>query len=61
MRADIHIIETLADVMLIRGIPEHIRSDNGAETTAKVARSWLARLNTRTLYIEPGSLAHRGK
>ena len=49
------VIETLADVMLIRGIPEHIRSDNGAEMTAKVIRSWLARLGTRTLYIEPGS------
>jgi len=49
------VIETLADVMLIRGIPEHISSDNGAEMTAKVIRSWLARLGTRTLYIEPGS------
>jgi putative transposase len=49
------VIETLADVMLIRGIPEHIRSDNGAEMTAKVIRSWLAGLGTRTLYIEPGS------
>jgi hypothetical protein len=37
--ADIHVIETLADVMFIRGIPEHVRSDNGAETTAKVIRS----------------------
>ena len=41
--------------MLIRGIPKHIRSDNGAEMTAKVIRSWLARLGIRTLYIEPGS------
>jgi putative transposase len=49
------VIETLADVMLTRGIPEHIRSDNGAEMTAKVVRSWLAGLGTKTLYIEPGS------
>ena len=41
--------------MLIHGIPEHIRSDNGAEMTAKVIRSWLGQLGTRTLYIEPGS------
>src|ERR1700743_3026799 len=46
---------TLADVMLTRGLPEHIRSDNGAEMTAKVVRSWLAGLGTKTLYIEPGS------
>jgi putative transposase len=49
------VIETLADVMLIHGVPEHIRSDNGAEMTAKVIRSWLGQLGTRTLYIEPGS------
>jgi putative transposase len=49
------VIETLADVMLTRGVPEHIRSDNGSEMTAKVVRHWLAKLGTRTLYIEPGS------
>ena len=30
------VLETMADVMLMRGVPEHIRSDNGAEMTAKV-------------------------
>lgn len=49
------VIKTLAAVMFIRGIPEHIRSDNASEMTAKVIRSWLAQLGTRTLYIEPGS------
>ena len=32
--------------MLIHGIPQHIRSDNGAEMTAKVIRSWLGQLGT---------------
>ena len=49
------VIETMADVMLERGVPEHIRSDNGAEMTAKIVRSWLAKLGAKTLYIEPGS------
>ena len=49
------VIETMADVMLTRGVPEHIRSDNGAEMTAKVVRNWLAGLGTAPLYIEPGS------
>lgn len=49
------VIELLADVMITRGIPEHIRSDNGPEFTAKVIRSWLAGIGTKTLYIEPGS------
>ena len=33
------VLETMADVMLTRGVPEHIRSDNGAEMTAKVVRN----------------------
>ena len=43
------------DLFLRRGIPEHIRSDNGAEFTAKAVRVWLAHLGVKTLYIEPGS------
>ena len=38
-----------------RGIPVHIRSDNGSEFTAKRVRSWLARLEVKQLFIEPGS------
>ena len=49
------VIETMADVMLMRGVPEHIRSDNGAEMTAKVVRNWLRKVGAKTLYIEPGS------
>ena len=48
-------IEALADVMLWRGIPEHIRSDNGPEFVSKELRKWLASVGTGTLYIEPGS------
>ena len=49
------VIETFADVMLQRGIPEHIRSDNGPEMTAKVVRSWFQKIGSKTLFIEPGS------
>ncbi len=49
------VIETLADVMLLRGIPEYLRSDNGPEFVARELRKWLGRLGTGTLYIEPGS------
>ena len=48
------VIETMADVMLTRGVPEYVRSDNGAEMTAKIVRSWFATLGAKTLYIEPG-------
>ena len=48
-------LDQLTELFLTRGIPEHLRSDNGSEFTAAVVREWLARLRVRTLYIEPGS------
>ena len=50
-----HVITELTDLFLRRGIPEHIRSDNGPEFTAKAVRDWLARIGVKTLFIEPGS------
>ena len=49
------VIDILFHLFIFRGIPEHIRSDNGPEFTAKAIRSWLNRLGIKTLYIEPGS------
>ncbi len=40
---------------MAKGVPEHIRSDNGPEFTAKAVRNWLGRVGAKTLYIEPGS------
>ena len=54
------VIETLADVMLVRGIPEYLRSDRGPELVARELRKWLGRLGTGTLYIEPGSSWENG-
>ena len=53
-------IDTLTDVMLWRGIPENIRSDNGPEFVAQDLRKWLGNLGTGTLYIEPGSPRENG-
>ena len=36
-------------------MPEHVRSDNGAEMTARRVKSWLASVGTKPLFIEPGS------
>ena len=49
------VIDRLFELFIFRGIPEHIRSDNGPEFTAKEVRKWLARLGVKTLFIEPGS------
>ena len=54
------VIETLAELMTARGVPEHIRSDNGPEFTAKAVREWLGKVGAKTLYIEPGSLWENG-
>lgn len=49
------VIDQLFQLFVFRGIPKHIRSDNGAEFTARSIRKWLNRLGVKTLFIEPGS------
>jgi len=49
------VLDALFELFILRGIPEHIRSDNGGEFTARAVRKWLGSLGVRTLFIEPGS------
>ena len=49
------VLEQLYNLFILRGVPEHIRSDNGPEFTARAVRKWLDRLGVKTLFIEPGS------
>ena len=49
------VLETIADLFLIRGIPTYIRFDNGPEFIAKRLRNWFASLKVSPLYINPGS------
>ena len=49
------VIDELFKLFIYRGIPDHIRSDNGSEFTAKAVRRWLNRLGVKTLFIDPGS------
>jgi len=49
------LIDTLAEQFAMRGVPNHIRSDNGPELTARNLRRWLDRVDVNTPYIEPGS------
>lgn len=51
----IDVIEVLAGLFLTRGMPKHIRSDNGPEFTSKAIRKWLRNLEVGPLFIEPGS------
>jgi putative transposase len=49
------VLVQLTDLFVRRGVPKHLRSDNGSEFTAESVRTWLERLGVGTLYIEPGS------
>jgi transposase InsO family protein len=49
------VIETLADAMVVKGVPQFIRSDNGPEMTALEVKRWLQEVGSKTLFIEPGS------
>jgi putative transposase len=51
----IDVIDLLSDLFILRGIPEHIRSDNGPEFLAKAVQAWIAAVGTKTAYITPGS------
>ncbi len=49
------VTDELFYLFVSRDVPEHIRSDNGPEFTARAIRSWLNRLGVKTLFIERGS------
>ena len=49
------VIDVLSDLFILRGIPVHIRSDNGPEFVAKAVRDWIAAVGAKTAFIEPGS------
>ena len=49
------VIDQLFHLFVFRGIPKHLRSDNGPEFTSKDVRNWLNQLGVKTLFIEPGS------
>ena len=49
------VLERLKWLMVTRGVPGNIRSDNGPEFTATVVRDWLGQVGVKTLFIEPGS------
>lgn len=50
-----HVLDTISELFLIRGIPEYIRSDNGSEFTEKMLRKFIEDVGAKTAYITPGS------
>ena len=50
-----NVVQVLDWLCLVRGVPEHIRSDNGPEFIAQRVRQWLAERECDTIFITPGS------
>jgi transposase InsO family protein len=49
------VIDVLSDLFILRGVPGHIRSDNGPEFIAKAVQDWIAAVGAMTAYNAPGS------
>ncbi|WP_297775803.1 IS3 family transposase [uncultured Roseovarius sp.] len=49
------VVDALTDLFILRGPPEYIRSDNGAEFVAKKVRAWIGAVGAKTAFITPGS------
>ena len=49
------VIDVLTDLLILRGVPGHVRSDNGPEFIAKAVRDWIDAVGAKTAFIEPGS------
>jgi transposase InsO family protein len=50
-----NVIETLADLFLLRGVPAHVRSDQGPEYIAAAVKGWIGAVGAQTAYVERGS------
>jgi putative transposase len=49
------VVDALSDLLILRGPPEFITSDNGAEFIAKKVRSWIGAVGAKTAFITSGS------
>jgi transposase InsO family protein len=56
----VDVIDVLSDPFILRGVPGHIRSDNGPEFVAKAVQEWITAVGAKTAYIAPGSLWENG-
>jgi putative transposase len=51
----VDVIDVLSDLFILRGLPGHVRSDNGPEFVAKAVQEWIAAVGAKAAYIAPGS------
>jgi putative transposase len=51
----VDVIDVLSDLFILRGVPGHVRSDNGPEFVAQAVQDWIKAVGAKTAYIAPGS------
>ena len=54
IKAD-RVLDILTNLFMTRGVPVHIRSDNGPEFIAKEIRELIGQTGLKMLYVKPGS------
>jgi transposase InsO family protein len=49
------VIDVLPDLFILRGVPGHVRSDDGPEFVAKAVQAWITAVGAEAACIAPGS------
>jgi transposase InsO family protein len=50
-----NVIDVLSDLFILRGVPSHVRSDNGPEFVAQAVQDCNRAVGAKAAYIAPGS------
>lgn len=56
----INVIDVLSDLLILRGVPGLVRSDNDPEFVAKAVKKWTAAVGAKIAYITPESPLENG-
>ena len=48
-------LQVRTDPFIVLGVPVHLHADNGPAFTARAVRTWLRRVESQTLFIDPGT------
>src|SRR3712207_8869809 len=46
------VIDALADLFIARGVPAHVRSDNGPKFVARAVRGWIGGVGAKAAFVE---------
>ena len=57
----IDVIDVLSDLFILRGVPGHIRSDNGPEFVAKAVQEWITAVGAKTLHLDHPMGSHQSQ